>query len=296
MAAIHKKPGIQADKTLASRIISNAHYNAYLSEALKSNSPLLVCRIGGVEGQITYPLVDRSQDFKFSEGLLQQAKVNAGINRNSLRYLKRLACRTATALTNADAVGLWNYIYQAELVKWSGCPRVVMLQHMNPVTSNLDQEPWTISLAGKRVLVVLPFPISLKIQFQKIVKGELLAGIWPRDVELIQFQPPVTFAGLNHSSDWHDELLDTCARLSHVEFDVALVAAGGYGILIADYIKLMGKQAIHIGGSLQLLFGIMGKRWLANRQVTRHVTASWVSPCKEEVPPLHYKVDSSSYF
>ena len=47
------------------------------------------------------------------------------------------------------------------------------------------------------------------------------------------------------------------------DFDIALIGAGAYGMPLAYKIKKMGKKAIHIGGSLQCLFGIKGSRWEA---------------------------------
>ena len=34
-----------------------------------------------------------------------------------------------------------------------------------------------------------------------------------------------------------------------------------YGLPLAAHVKRQGKKAIHLAGSLQLLFGIKGKRW-----------------------------------
>lgn len=46
-----------------------------------------------------------------------------------------------------------------------------------------------------------------------------------------------------------------------VDYDIVLLGCGAYGFPLAAYAKRRGKQAIHMGGSLQLLFGIKGKRW-----------------------------------
>ena len=46
------------------------------------------------------------------------------------------------------------------------------------------------------------------------------------------------------------------------EFDLCLIGCGAYGLPLAAAVKKMGKQAIHIGGSLQLLFKIKGKCWV----------------------------------
>jgi hypothetical protein len=40
-----------------------------------------------------------------------------------------------------------------------------------------------------------------------------------------------------------------------------LIAAGGLGIPLASQVKRMGRTAISLGGHLQVLFGVMGRRW-----------------------------------
>jgi hypothetical protein len=202
-----------------------------------------------------------------------------------------------SALTNSEIVGGWNYIYQNEVVKWSGCSKVVHLNHMNPFTSGINvQESWTWALANKKVLVILPFENSLRLQFEKIKSRKLLSEIWCPTTTFSCMSPPITFAGMNPEKDWHEELINFCARLNNHDFEVALIAAGAYGALIADYIKRSGKKAIHLGGSLQLLFGIMGCRWEHDKNIRPYVNSEWTRPEEKEVPKLHAKVDKSSYW
>ena len=53
-----------------------------------------------------------------------------------------------------------------------------------------------------------------------------------------------------------------CNDISKIEFDIALLGCGGYGLPLCNYIKTkLGKSAIYIGGGLQLLFGVTGSRW-----------------------------------
>ena len=56
----------------------------------------------------------------------------------------------------------------------------------------------------------------------------------------------------------------------------------------------MGKQAIHIGGPLQLLFKIKGKRWV-NRD-DYEFDKSWISPLTEDIPSQASKVEDACYW
>lgn len=45
------------------------------------------------------------------------------------------------------------------------------------------------------------------------------------------------------------------------EFYIAIIGCGAYGFPLAASVKRMGKIAVHLGGSTQILFGILGRRW-----------------------------------
>ena len=51
------------------------------------------------------------------------------------------------------------------------------------------------------------------------------------------------------------------AQIDKEDFDICLIGAGAYGFPLAAYVKRKGKKAVHLGGALQLLFGIKGSRW-----------------------------------
>jgi hypothetical protein len=64
---------------------------------------------------------------------------------------------------------------------------------------------------------------------------------------------------------------------------------------LAAYAKRMGKKGIHLGGALQLMFGIMGKRW-EGRQISGARLEHWVHPSEEETPSNKEIVEGGSYW
>ena len=66
----------------------------------------------------------------------------------------------------------------------------------------------------------------------------------------------------NHiHKDWKETFQRMCSEISKLDFDIALIGCGGYGVPLAGFIyNKLKKQAIQIGGGLQLLFGVMGKK------------------------------------
>jgi len=63
--------------------------------------------------------------------------------------------------------------------------------------------------------------------------------------------------------DWNETMQATMRLVDAVgHFDVALIAAGSYGLPLAVYCKTVkSASAIVVGGSLQILFGLRGMRW-----------------------------------
>ena len=58
----------------------------------------------------------------------------------------------------------------------------------------------------------------------------------------------------------------------------------------------MGKSAIHMGGDLQLLFGIMGKRWEEDPFVQEMRNDYWIYPEKGDIPNNSNIVEDGCYW
>ena len=77
-------------------------------------------------------------------------------------------------------------------------------------------------------------------------------------------------------------------------YRVALIGCGAYGFQLAARVKQMGKIAVHMGGSLQTLFGIKGARWNVKDSVMYN--DAWVYPSEAETPKGYEKVENGAYW
>jgi ribulose 1,5-bisphosphate synthetase/thiazole synthase len=105
----------------------------------------------------------------------------------------------------------------------------------------------------------------------------------------------MTLAGNHQGKDWkvhYDQFITELDQIK--EYDIALVAAGGYGMLIADYIYTQKKQVLYIGGALQIFFGIIGKRWFENKEILAMMNDYWVRP--KERPDNCLRVERGCYW
>jgi len=85
--------------------------------------------------------------------------------------------------------------------------------------------------------------------------------------------------------------------LRSLDFDIALVASGGFGMPICDFIYSdLNKSCMYVGGALQLFFGIEGKRWRSSPEIQRFKTDKWTQPLPEDRPKRPETCEGGCYW
>lgn len=160
------------------------------------------------------------------------------------------------------------------------------------------EHPWTSALKGKKVLVVHPFAETIEEQYNKN-REKLFANkeILPEFANLETVKAVQSVAGNVVGYDsWFDALEWMKNEIDKKDFDVALLGCGAYAMPLAAHIKRMGKKAIHMGGILQFLFGIKGKRYIENPETAKYINEYFVSPSVADRPKLAEKVEGGCYW
>lgn len=122
------------------------------------------------------------------------------------------------------------------------------------------------ALKGKKILIICPFAGLLKER----AAGQIFEGVWrktgkrwfhPTSVDALEI--PYGFARETQLRFGTTicQLDSIQEQLAHRDFDVALIAAAGLSIPLDSFVKQMGKISLSLGGDLQVLFGVIGKRW-----------------------------------
>ena len=189
--------------------------------------------------------------------------------------------------------------YVDVLGSWLTGERVFTQQLLSATKVSLEDlpphhhaNPWSEALAGKTVLVIHPFTKSIQAQYKKrcllFEDPRVLPEFELKTITAVQSVAYNT-GGSVHTT-WFDALNHMCDQMTQIEFDVAIIGCGAYGFSLAAFAKRLGKQAIHLGGATQLLFGIKGKRWgeIGNEH--------WVRPLPEEHPQGFEKVEGGCYW
>jgi len=156
--------------------------------------------------------------------------------------------------------------------------------------------PWIDALSGKKVLVVNPFTDTIRSQYERrmdIYPNGLLPEF---DLRLVQSVWYNTKGGNDRFGSWFDALEYMKSKVAETDFDIALLGCGPFGTPLTSYIKSLGKQAIYIGGAVQILFGIRGSRWDSVPAISQMYNDAWVSPGSDNKPVTTEHLDNDCYW
>lgn len=277
--------------------------NNYIKSQIESNFPFFIGRIAGIELQICYSLYrDNLHNLEFQ---LQELENNAGIKITSSESLKEYVHKLTKSYENCSCIAEWEHNGQVFAVTGQSQEwikhKTPHIQKINAISLEPyyvdDQISWMSSLQNKKILIIHPFIHTFKKQLSKL-NDIFPKRTWFNNCTFQFIKPPMTLAGNHKNCDWRDHYNEFVENLRKVEdFDIALIAAGGYGMLIADYIHHeLRKSVMYIGGALQLFFGVIGKRWFTNPEIMSLVNDEWIRPAKEDKPDNFVKVEKGCYW
>lgn len=201
----------------------------------------------------------KQPEWWWNKNIMYHMQNNAGFFPATPENMQRFGKIMTDDTKEVDVLGSWikGEIYMRDYINKA---QIVHLRLLEPFWTN--QTPWTKALEGKKILVVHPFAQLIRKQYTE--KRSLLfnnPNILPLfDLKVIQAVQ--SLGGENNGfNNWFEALQWMKDEIDKVDYDICLIGCGAYGFPLAAHVKRKGKKAIHLGGSLQLLFGIRGKRW-----------------------------------
>jgi len=161
-------------------------------------------------------------------------------------------------------------------------------------------KPWTHYLYGKKVLIINPFVESFKKQIQNGFQIFKDKKVFLDGQEFVFYKSYQTIAGNHIHNDWLETFTIMCNDIKNLDFDIALLGCGGYGLPLCNFIKTkLNKSAIYIGGGLQLLFGVMGTRWENNemwKKIIKENNTKFIRPSGDELCPNLQTIENGCYW
>jgi hypothetical protein len=297
---IDENPDCIQDADLASDLII---------KALMSDKPCMIGRFGAYElsvlinylgvlkGRNNIDFIRSKQaQWWWEVSLLNSLNINAGFFPPTPEKIEKFCHLMLEDIPQIDLLGSW-LVDESQFDHLMKNCQKISFELLNPYFSGI---PWTRALKDKKVLVVHPFATIIEVQYKRrelLFKDNLLP-----EFELQTIQAVQSIAGIKTQFiDWFEALDYMKSEIDQCDYDICLIGCGAYGFSLAAHVKRMGKKAIHMGGSLQLLFGIKGKRWEnPNYNDTYNyaqlMNEHWVYPGEEEKPPKAEFVEGGCYW
>ncbi len=286
-------------------ILDAAAGNAFLRDRVAAARPTAAVKIGDTELEVLVKYKrfesDPDQFFKsISEGHeLELLYINTGVFPKRQDIVVRWADVYLEALAKTDLLAVWHNTGERELVA-ERAPQAT-LTGIEALEPYYHKAPWTQALEGRRVTVVTPFADSISHQHARYGGKDLFPDdptVLP-DFELRVVRSPFS-AGLQPPvhPDWHTALEDLQEQIAATELDVCLVGAGAWSVPLCAFVREnLQRPAVHLGGALQILFGIRGKRWEQGHEFfDRLFTDKWIRPLTHERPRRNWKQDGGAYW
>ncbi|MBU2975497.1 hypothetical protein [Zobellia sp. B3R18] len=298
----------EQDADVASRIIY---------DELQKETPSMIARFGatemnvminylGIKGEdknwIKY-IRNKSLPWWWEENRMQQMQRWSGFFPPTEAKIQQFCELMLRDMQEVNVLGSWipdEFYFEEQLSRVKKVKLILLEPYMS-------SKPWSSFLKGKKVLVIHPFAELIEQQYQKretlFENPEVLPEFELQTIPAIQ-----SLGGeSNGFTDWFHALQWMKDEIDKRDYDICLIGAGAYGFPLAAHVKRQGKNAIHLGGALQLLFGIKGNRWedpfygveqwgLTKGFYTELMNEYWVRPTNKNKPKNANEVEGSCYW
>lgn len=295
MGVLHDKMPLDEFKNT---VLKKQEANNYLMERLKSEEPFFIGRIGSTELETICNycyFTDRMHrsGIPYTNNITNMLCDWCGFFPPDHIKMDMFCELYLDEIKKADLLWcMWHSRFENKLYQ-DYCPSTSLTSYDDTGFPIDEQTPWTGALKGKKVLVIHPFEDSIKRNYQK---RELLFSNpeFLPEFELITLKAVQTLADNKNTefATWFDALDYMKDQMNQIDFDIALIGAGAYGFPLGSYAKDLGKKALHIGGMLQLYFGIRG----AYYDSFGYHNEFWTRPLEGEKPKGYKKVEAGRYW
>lgn len=279
-------------------VLSIEQGRSILKQAVIDGKPFMAARFGTSEGLALqdYWKVKLKNGYapqKLSDKYLELMCNNAGLFPKDKSLLWKWAESETKACADLDLLGVMHFLNEEWIVK-NFCSQATLMPNGGLGSS---AHGWAYVLEGKKVLVVHPFTDTIRSQYEnnreKIFPGTNALPLF--DLKCVKAVQTIADQEDSRFEMWFDALDYMTEEVAKQDFEVALIGCGAYGFQLASRIKQMGKIAVHMGSTVQTLFGIKGSRW--NPQYAKlWYNDAWVYPSEEETPKGYEKVENGAYW
>lgn len=277
-------------QVIESKLVSNNHFgtkrnisdfeaNDMLTKLIKSSTPFILTRLGYAEIAF-WSEIEKKHDLRHLKNN-KMGEIFDFDERQVAQYIGYL--RETYSLT--DIFSCWYSSFEESRLIKRYANNEAYCTDYNVLEPFFYNSPWTRALEGKKVLVVTAFPNTVKSQYSRIDQV-FPNGFMPHfELEVLQSVWYAPTPGKdNQFSSWNDAYKYLENEINNRTYDIVLLACGPFGVPLLSNVKKNGKQGIYVGGVLQIMFGIRGKRWDNYGNYIPMYNEYWVRPENENKP------------
>ena len=288
---------IELKKYAGKSLNSKEEAGKWLSDWIEKGIPFMAGRFGSVELNAMVVIEKKGKSgLKAQKLAFEELNINAGFFPNDITLMGDFCEQMYSACKSLDLLGTWSK-YMEDYVVEKYCKEClcVPLISLEPWYTEI---PWTRALKGKKVLVIHPFEKTIQKQYKNRDKLFPETEILPEFEKLYTLKAVQTVAEEKDErfKNWFEALEWMYQEAMKIDFDIAIIGCGAYGFPLAARIKKAGKQAVHMGGATQILFGIKGKRWDKHPVIGKLYNEFWVRPDESETPQSAKKIEQGCYW
>ena len=300
-----------------------------IQKAITNNKPIVIGKIGATELLLIYQTILQNQGRinNFINSTIQEA-INTGLHPPTKEVFKLFVNIYLEAIKEINVLASWNdNLLQVEEMLWnqfikSSNPTkpivnpneikgIVDLTSLESFYTTPDNW-WQNLYKNKTILIISPFTKSISKQLKYPQRDKVWSGkwnnFWDKSIKFkyIKFSHPYAILSKEEQEKYPTTFIDVIEKYKNEinqigDFDIALVGAGCYSISLCSYIKTHSQQtAFHLGGGLQMMFGVYGNRWFQNGNPSdffkEYINDNWIRPSGDEVPEGFRKQENGAYF
>jgi hypothetical protein len=284
---------------------SAAHTASRISELVQSDKGVSINRMPGIEADMLRAW--HACNFDVERVISQHPQIVHLLQQNTGFY--------SEPSTFANTLDTWCQIYIDALRQSSLLYRLetkYAAQNDYLVAKDLDEihiwsanrlHQWLPLLENKSILVCTPFEDSVQNQYNSgnvdnlFLKGHIPFNYPKFELHTVKTHNTILGNTPFPHKNWINSLDEMLERVEKIDFDIAVLGCGGYGVPMCERIKSLGKKAIYVGSYCQIMFGIKGRRWEnEGNPIGTYFNEYWVNPTTRETPKNFENVEGGCYW
>ena len=280
--------------------------NQHIINLIESNKPFSIVRLGNESNYV----FNQIYNVEYQPSYFDDVKCTlTGIysKKKDVQVLKDFTTKHIESIKNSDCLASFavnfNNLVPLQKIFANSFPHIELIHSRSIEPFHIrqtNQIPWSRYLKGKKVLIINSFVESFQSQMKNGFKLYDDCNIFADDQEFIYYKSFQTCVGNHIHEDWNETLNIMCNDIKDLDFDIALLGCGSYGLPMCNYIKTkLHKSAIYIGGGIQLLFGVKGERWRTHDVISKIINnckCEFIRPSQEETIPNAKKIENGCYW